>query len=288
MVRKALRAVRPWAPSIEPNPGRGVQGGSGKGRGFTRGGCAALERNLEHVANGPVQRWRHAAVWLHVITSVGWMGQALALFTLLATSTTSNDPVVRISATSMARVLDANLLAQLANAAAFTGFMLAATTPWGFFRHWWVLVKFAITVVQLNAGIFVLSGALQRAVEAAEAGDPTPAPPPLVVGTALMASAIAFQAWVSVAKPWRRTPWSAGTGKSPTAPARVFAWTVFAPMLDISIGLVLGVPFPGVQLVVLIACLVGRRRRLARLPVVSGPVRGRRPLLEHRPGPERG
>ncbi|TDD54284.1 hypothetical protein E1288_06695 [Saccharopolyspora elongata] len=205
------------------------------------------------------QRWRQAVVWLHVITSVGWMAQALVLFTLLATSTTSDDPAVRIGATSMAHVVDTQLLAPFANAAAFTGFMLAASTPWGFFRNWWVLAKFAITIVQLYAGIFLLSDALEGSVEAARAG--LAPPPALLAGTALMASAIAFQAWLSVAKPWRRTGWAAKE-KLPTASNRVFAATVAAPLVDLAIGLSLGFPSPLCQLVVLAARLVARRRQL--------------------------
>ncbi|MEU5851453.1 hypothetical protein [Saccharopolyspora shandongensis] len=187
------------------------------------------------------------------------MAQALVLFTLLATSATSDDPAVRIGATSMAHVVDTQLLAPFANAAAFTGFMLAASTPWGFFRNWWVLAKFAITIVQLYAGIFLLSDALKGSVEAARAG--LAPPPALLVGTALMASAIAFQAWLSVAKPWRRTGWAAKE-KLPTASNRVFAATVAAPLIDIAIGLALGFPSPLCQLVVLTARLVARRRQL--------------------------
>ncbi|MEV0698588.1 hypothetical protein AB0I53_11820 [Saccharopolyspora sp. NPDC050389] len=205
------------------------------------------------------QRWRQAVVWLHVLTSVGWMAQALVLFTLLATSFTSADPAVRIGATSMAHVVDTQLLAPFANAAAFTGFMLAASTPWGFFRNWWVLAKFAITVVQLYAGIFILSDALEGSAEAARAG--LAPPPALLVGTALMASAIAFQAWLSIAKPWRRTSWAAKE-KLPTASNRIFAATVAAPLIDIATGLALGFPSPLCQLIVLTARLISRHRQL--------------------------
>ncbi|MCI2417819.1 hypothetical protein MOQ72_10320 [Saccharopolyspora sp. K220] len=214
------------------------------------------------MAKGTSQRWRQAVVWLHVITSVGWMAQALVLFTLLAVSATSNDPEVRISATSMAHVVDVRLLAPFANAAAFTGLMLAAATAWGFFRNWWVLVKFAITIVQLYAGIFILSGALENSVATAEAGLPTP-PLSQLVGTSLMASAIAFQAWLSVAKPWRRTPW-AGKRKLPTAPNRVFVAAVIAPLIDIATGIVLGFPSPLCQLIVLTTALITRHRRIHR------------------------
>lgn len=199
-------------------------------------------------------------MWLHVITSVGWMAQALALFTLLATSFASDDPAVRIAAASMAHVVDVQLLAPSANAAAFTGFMLAASTAWGFFRSWWVLVKFAITIIQLYAGIFILSGVLRSTAEVVRGGEVAPSPG-LLVGTALMASAIAFQAWLSIAKPWRRTPWAAKP-KLPTASDRVLAATVAAPLIDIAVGLVLGFPSPLCQLFVLITRLISRHRQI--------------------------
>ncbi|SDD66297.1 hypothetical protein [Actinokineospora iranica] len=201
-------------------------------------------------------------MWLHVLTSVGWMGQALALFTLLAVCASTADPAVRISATSMAHTLDTALLAPLANASAFTGFLLAAATAWGFFRHWWVLAKFAITVAQLYAGIFILSDAMRAAEAAARAGAPDPAPLPLLVGTALMAGAIAFQAWLSVAKPWARTPWSA-KGAPATAPTWVFVATVLTPLADIALSVVTGRPMPALSLIVLAAILIARPGRRA-------------------------
>jgi len=208
--------------------------------------------------------WRQLTVWLHVITSVGWMGQALALFTFLVISRTTDDGAIRVAATSMAHEIDSLLLAPLANASAFTGFMLAAATAWGFTRHWWVLAKFVITLVQLYAGIFLLSGALRDSVVAARAGDPEPAPLALAAGTALMASALAFQAWLSVAKPWGK----ARTGpKLPVAPTWVFVAAVAAPVADITVGLLLGYPLPALSLIVLIVQLVRRRRELRPAPV---------------------
>lgn len=232
---------------------------------FTRCARPRAGANLADVKQNS-KRWRQAAVWLHVVTSVGWMGQALALFVLLAVSWVSDDQSVRVAGTSMAHVLDTTLLAPLANASAFTGCMLAATTAWGFFRHWWILAKFAITLVQLYIGIFILSDVLQDSVAAARAGDPTPAPLAQIVGASLMACAIAFQAWLSVVKPWQRTPWTGSRGKRapilPTAPRWMFVATVLTPPADISLGIVLGFPSPLVSALVLTIRLVGRRRQL--------------------------
>jgi hypothetical protein len=73
----------------------------------------------------------------------------------------TGDPVVRAASTTMALATDGRLLGPMADVSAYTGIMLAAATPWGFFRHWWVLVKFGITLVQLYVGIFLLSPQLQ-------------------------------------------------------------------------------------------------------------------------------
>jgi hypothetical protein len=70
------------------------------------------------------------------------------------------------------------------------------------------------------------------------------------------------QAWISVAKPWSRTPWSPTT-KPATAPTWVFVAAIVAPVLDTTAGLVLGYPLPALSLVMLIVLLSGRRQRLA-------------------------
>lgn len=203
---------------------------------------------------------------MHVVTSVGWMGQAATLCLLLAVAMATDDPQTRTSAVSMAHLLDGRLLAPMANASAFTGFMLAAATPWGYFRHWWVLVKFAITIVQLYLGIFVLSNALNDADAAAAAGTSGPTGA-LVVGSGLMAGAIAFQAWLSTTKPWPQTPWTAGQPKArgsapPIAPRSVFVVTVLAAAGDLTVTLIVGDPTPLLSLLTLGVWLTVRTRRL--------------------------
>ncbi|WP_086822747.1 hypothetical protein [Allokutzneria sp. NRRL B-24872] len=198
------------------------------------------------------KRSRQLLVWLHVITSVGWMGLTLVLFALFTFGLSTETPGMRDSADAMAHLLDKQVLAHLANASAFTGFMLSALTQWGYFRHWWVLVKFVITVVQLALGIFVLV--------------------PVVAGinvaaTALMCSAIAFQAWLSVAKPGKRTPWTP-TGKVPTGPAWMFGVALVVPVIDFAVGFGLfGHPMPVVSLLVVVGYAM--RHKPKDLKIVS-------------------
>ncbi|MFI9643319.1 hypothetical protein ACIG87_25260 [Micromonospora sp. NPDC051925] len=218
------------------------------------------------MASRPVRRWRQLTVWLHVVTSVGWMTLALVLFVLLVASLTTESRAVAVSATSMAHLLDGRLLAPLANASAFTGLMLAAATPWGFFRYRWVLVKFAITLVQLYLGIFILDEALAETASAAATGAAGPALP-MAVGSALMAGAIAFQAWVSIAKPWSTTRWMPADRRqvsAETAPRWVFVATVAGVAADLTVATVLGHPAPVVSLTILATWLTLRRRPTPR------------------------
>ncbi|MFI6506392.1 hypothetical protein ACIBCT_02205 [Streptosporangium sp. NPDC050855] len=179
---------------------------------------------------------RHLLVWSHVVTSVAWMSQALALFALSGYAMSSGDD----SGYAMAELLDTQVLLHFANASAFTGLMLSAMTRWGYFQYWWVLVKFAITLSQLYAGIFLLGPRLTALAHGTRDADPV-----LLGATLLMVSAIAFQAWVSVAKPWKRTPWGTRPVKPPAPPAWVPGFVLLAPVLDYVLAtFVVGNPTP--------------------------------------------
>lgn len=191
-----------------------------------------------------MKRGRNLLVWLHVVTSVGWMSQALTLLALMIFAMSNpdwHDPAVHL-----ARFLDRQLLAVLGNASAFTGFMLSALTMWGYFRYWWVLAKTVISVIQLTIGVFFL--------------DPDAAPLS-IAAAALMASALGFQAWMSVAKPWKKTPWS-DAKRLPSAPQWMFAACLAAVAVDVVLGLRLGSPSPLCELVVVVGYPVWRSRQL--------------------------
>jgi hypothetical protein len=196
------------------------------------------------------KRMRTLVVWLHVVTSVGWLSQAVALLALVLYGMKTGDD----NAFKMARVLDHQVLAFMGAASAFTGMMLSATTPWGYFRHWWVLAKFVITVGQLYIGIFILSDNL----EAASHGHVTPWLP---VGTAFMISAFSFQTWLSVAKPWGRTPWADPKVKLPTASTKAFVLALVIPAADFVIGVYTASPAPFLMLITVIAYSIRRAAR---------------------------
>jgi hypothetical protein len=214
--------------------------------------------------------WRHLLVWLHVISSVTWMSTAAALAILLGLSRA--DSAAAPAAVAMAHHLDTALLATAANASATTGLVLAWATPWGLVHHWWVAGKAAITLVQLYAGIALLSPVLD-----ALARGTAPAPAGQVAGAAAMAGAVAFQAWLSIAKPWPRTAVARrerarGRTRLPRAGAPLLAAGVLAPVADLGLTALTGFPTPALELAVVLGAGVARRRALTRSAPAPEPV----------------
>lgn len=196
---------------------------------------------------------RTLLVWLHVVSSVGWMSQAFALFALVSYGLGADGPQ-RAAAFAMAHVVDTQVLQFMATTSAFTGLMLSALTSWGYFRHWWVLAKFGITFSQLYAGIFVLSPNLDAGVDGSTGL--------LRVGSLLMGSALAFQTWLSVAKPGGRTPWTP-PGRYPAASGALLACCVAIPVLDYALGkLVFGQGIPALSLLVVVCYPLWRRGKV--------------------------
>lgn len=206
--------------------------------------------------------WRQLLVWLHVLSSVSWMSQAIVMCTLLGISAASPAGELKGASAHVAELLDVTVLTSSANMSAFTGFALAATTTWGYFHHWWVATKFVITFGQLYLGIFVLSAAMPDVLTAASRGEDGPAAS-VALGAGLMAGALAFQAWLSVAKPWGRTPLAARARTRPsTAPRWLLALTVLVPIIDIPFGiLIIDRPLPALSLAILAIALVARTRQ---------------------------
>jgi hypothetical protein len=213
------------------------------------GGVPDDERGLVAIAGA--RTWRRLLVWVHVLTSVGWMSTALGLVALLTLS--RDDPSRAAAAVATAHHLDMHLLGPAATASAFTGVMLSLATPWGLLHHWWIAAKFGITLVQLYVGIAILSAQLGT-IDLGGA----PSPFALAVASAAMSMAIAFQAWLSLAKPWPRTPWGRGE-RLPTAGVGWFVVAVLAAVGDLVLSQVLGFPCPLLMLPTLLGALVWLR-----------------------------
>jgi hypothetical protein len=92
-------------------------------------------------------RLRTFALTAHVTFSVGWLGAvasflALAIGGLIAT----DDQTVR-SVYVASEFITFVVIVPLAFASLLTGLVMSLGTQWGLFRHYWVLVKFLLTIL---------------------------------------------------------------------------------------------------------------------------------------------
>jgi hypothetical protein len=92
-------------------------------------------------------RLRKFALTAHVTFSVGWIG-AVAGFLALAVAglTSQEDEFVRAAYIAM-ELTGWYVIVPFCLAALVTGLVMSLGTAWGLFRHYWVLVKFLITVI---------------------------------------------------------------------------------------------------------------------------------------------
>jgi hypothetical protein len=90
---------------------------------------------------------RKLALTAHVTFSVGWLGAVVGFLALaIAGLTSSNEQMVRSAYVSM-DLIGWRVIVPLCLASLLTGLVQALGTPWGLFRHYWVLLKFAATAV---------------------------------------------------------------------------------------------------------------------------------------------
>jgi hypothetical protein len=91
-------------------------------------------------------RLRRLVLTTHVVSAVGWIG-AVAAYLVLAVAASTSDNVETVRAAFIAMELLYFALVPLAALALLTGLAQALGTNWGLVRHYWVLVKFVLTVI---------------------------------------------------------------------------------------------------------------------------------------------
>jgi Predicted integral membrane protein (DUF2269). len=89
---------------------------------------------------------RKLILTVHITSSVGWLG-AVAGFLALAIAALNNKDAQTIRAAYIAMALMARfVIVPLAFASLLSGIIQALGTPWGLFRHYWLLVKLLLTL----------------------------------------------------------------------------------------------------------------------------------------------
>jgi hypothetical protein len=89
---------------------------------------------------------RKFALIAHVASSVGWLGAVVAYLALVVAALTSQDAITVRAAWIAMELTGWSVIVPLALASLITGLVQSLGTPWGLFQHYWVLVKFLLTV----------------------------------------------------------------------------------------------------------------------------------------------
>ena len=83
----------------------------------------------------------------HITFAVGWIGAVTGFLALAVAGLTSQDAQM-VRAAYLAMELTARfVIVPLSFAPLLTGPVLSLGTPWGLFRHYWILVKLLITIL---------------------------------------------------------------------------------------------------------------------------------------------
>jgi hypothetical protein len=82
----------------------------------------------------------------HVISSVGWLGAVVAYLALAVAAMTSQDAQMVRAAWIAMELTGWFVIVPLALASLLIGLVQSLSTPWGLIRHYWVVVKFLLTV----------------------------------------------------------------------------------------------------------------------------------------------
>ena len=92
---------------------------------------------------------RKLALTAHLTFSIGWLGVVAAFLALAITGVTNHDAqMVRASCLAM-RLMVSWIIVPLAFVSLLTGLISALGTKWGLFRHYWVVIKFLLTIIAI-------------------------------------------------------------------------------------------------------------------------------------------
>ena len=152
---------------------------------------------------------------LHLVSSAGWFGVGVAQLGLHVIANGTDRPALRFHAYEISGMFGQLLSAPLAITSLATGIVLAALTPWGVFRHRWIVAKLVLTCAVIgfaSTGLASWSDRVtERAAEATAAGVGWESGTGLLwVSTAVLA-VLLFLVVISVVKPWGRSRRDAGT-----------------------------------------------------------------------------
>ena len=89
---------------------------------------------------------RKLALTIHLALSVGWIGAVVSYLVLGISAVRSNNAETVRAAWIAMELTGWWAIVPLAIGSLLTGLIMSLGTPWGLFRHYWVLITFALSI----------------------------------------------------------------------------------------------------------------------------------------------
>jgi len=90
---------------------------------------------------------RKLALTMHVASSVGWLGAVTGFLALAIAGRNSDDEQLVRGAYLAMDLTVRSAIVPLALLSVLTGVVQGLGSPWGLFRHYWVVIKLVITII---------------------------------------------------------------------------------------------------------------------------------------------
>jgi uncharacterized membrane protein len=152
---------------------------------------------------------RKGLLTVHIVSAVGLLGSIAGLLVAGIRAATRDDLAEAHTIYELMAVLPFALGIPLSFIALGSGILVALTSPWGLFRHWWVTAKLALLVATLSLGAVVSGPAMtEMADHTAPSGDGDRGDEwALVFVLGVQIGLVLAAAVLAVFKPGGRIPW---------------------------------------------------------------------------------
>jgi uncharacterized membrane protein len=108
---------------------------------------------------------RKSLKFLHIVFSMSWFGGSLSLLVLLFFIPRPDSATALVLQHITFNRVATTIVATASVLSLITGLLLCWKSNWGFFRHWWVIVKLFVTIVVIAFCIIVSGPAAEELIE---------------------------------------------------------------------------------------------------------------------------
>ncbi len=113
---------------------------------------------------------RKFVLTVHLTSSLGWLGAAAGFLALAVAGQTSRDAQMVRAVYLVSEPITWYALVPFSLASLLTGLVMSLGTPWGLFRHYWVLITLVLTILS-TVVLLLHMPAVSHLADAARAAD---------------------------------------------------------------------------------------------------------------------